>query len=442
MKHAEATPRDAIEFLPDAQEILQEHLPWYLHTGIIWPALILIAVIVWACLGKVDIIVRAKGKFVSDKGDIVMKPRESSIIKSIDVQKGDIVNAGDVLITFDPTLNQAEVDRYQREIIVLTAERDRWQAEYDNRTYVPASPDEENCRWQLSIFKQRQAYYNEKINYFDSNANRIQAAIQSTHENHEKYSEILANLAKIEAMYTELQKNDAASAKEVLEVVMQRLEGEAEVSNLKKQLVDYQQQLLATHAEKAAFMEEWRNTVSEKLVETGRELDSNRKQLIKAQSLVSYVKLCAPCKAVVHDIASFPIGSAVGEAEAIITLVPLDGRLEIEAEIQPQDIAHVNVMSAARIKLNAFPFQKHGTLDGSVRNISQNTFTRQAADTPITYYRATVTVSGALKNLGKASAIFIPGMEAEVEIKAGKRRLIDYFLHPLIKGLDEAFTEP
>ena len=46
-----------------------------------------------------------------------------------------------------------------------------------------------------------------------------------------------------------------------------------------------------------------------------------------------------------------------------------------------------------------------------------------------------------MRNTGGRFSL-IPGMEAEVEIKTGRRRIIEYLIYPLIKGLDEAFREP
>ena len=145
----------------------------------------------------------------------------------------------------------------------------------------------------------------------------------------------------------------------------------------------------------------------------------------------------------VHEIASFPVGSAVREAEALITLVPLDSEIELEAEIRPQDIGKVHIGSEVRVKLNSFPFQKHGTLDGVVRTISEDSFEKQQGEpgSARTYYRARITLSGHLRNV-KEDFRLIPGMECQAEIKVGERRIIEYLIHPLIKSLDESMREP
>lgn len=438
----EVIPANAVEFLPDAQEIREERLKWYERIGISWIFLAVLAVILWACFAKVDIIVRAHGRVVSGHGDIVMKPRESAVIEAIEVSAGDIVEKGQTLMRFDPSLNQAEVERLSREIGVLRAQRDRLKAEAAEEEYVPDVNAGENGELQLVIYRQRKSYYDARMRYFESNCARIEASIKSSETSEKKYREILQNTSEIENMYLNLREKDVVAYKEVLEVATTRMEVEAQVDALKNQLLAYEQQKLSVISERNSFVEQWLNSISEEYINVSRELDGNEKMLVKAESLAGYVTLTAPCRAVVQDMASFPVGSAVGEAEAVITLVPLEGMLEIEAEVMPQDIGRIQTGSEARVKLSAFPFQKHGTLEGLVRMISANTFTRDAGlQGKASYYRAHVVASGKLRNVPENFEL-IPGMEAEVELKTGKRRVIEYLIYPIIKGLDESFREP
>ena len=95
--------------------------------------------------------------------------------------------------------------------------------------------------------------------------------------------------------------------------------------------------------------------------------------------------------------------------------------------------------------MTAYPFQKYDTLNGVVRNISEDTFTQQGRSADIgqspTYYRARIAISGKLRNQPEKFRL-IPGMEATAEIKAGRRRIIEYLIYPLIKALDETAREP
>jgi hemolysin D len=124
-------------------------------------------------------------------------------------------------------------------------------------------------------------------------------------------------------------------------------------------------------------------------------------------------------------------------AEALITVVSLGSTLEAEVEIDAADIGHVAKGDAVRVKLQAFPFQRHGLLEGTLRTLSEYALrSRQAGaggpGAPKMFYRARVALdSTGLRNVPKAHRL-LPGMQVNAEICVGDRRIISYFLHPLI----------
>ena len=434
---------DAVDFLSDAEEIAERRLPFYLRIGTALVALIIAVFVAWACIGKTDVIVRASGRVVTRDGSIVMKPYASAVISRVAVRPGDVVEAGEALVEFDPAPSRAELSRLQAEVAVLEAEEERYTAEFRGAEDFTPTPGQ-HAEHQLEIWRQRRGYFTERMHYFTSSRERVVAARESAEHSLVKYQDILKNVTQIEEMYQGLYEKQVTSYKELLEIAVERMRSESEVVQLQGQIDEYAHQELAILAEQDAFQEEWRNSVSEKLVEIGRELDGVRRQFERAQALAGYESMKAPCRAVVLDVAGFPVGGAVGEAEALMTLVPLDGDREIEAQLRPMDIARVQRGAHARIKLEALPFQRHGTLDGEVLDISPDAFQRGArteAGAEDAFYRARLSVSGTLRHAPPDFSL-LPGMKTEVEIKCGRRRLITYLIYPLIKGLDEAFHEP
>lgn len=438
-------PKETVEFLPDALEIQNERLPLAIRLTVWVPCLIIIAALIWATVSKVDVIVTATGKLVTDTPTVIMKPLERSMIKKINVKIGDVVKKDQILITFDPTMNTADVARLENELLTLTAQFNRLKAEFLGQSYKDQSNQFE--KWQYAIHQQRMDYYRERINYFEESLKQIAASKKTREDTLAKQKERLVVVKKLEDMFSTLHKQNASSLKELLEMSITRMEMESSVDQLQNQLDELEHQKGTTLASKNSFIQEWRNQISEAMVTADRNLIASQKEYAKAKQLVDYLYLRAPCDAVVHEIANFSPGSAVREAEALITLIPLDGKIELEGELRPQDIGKVNSGAETRIKLSAFPFQKYGTLNGIVRNISEDTLQRgqEAARNPeitsSSYYRVRVTVSGKLRGT-KENFRLIPGMEATAEIKTGRRRVIEYLIYPLIKALDEAAREP
>lgn len=433
----------AIEFQPDALEIKHERLPWWARFGV-WSALVfMIGVIVWASVFKVDMIVMAEGKLVTDTPNIVMKPLERTVIKTINVKVGQVVKKDQLLFTFDPVMNMAEAERLSSELSTLGAQVARLLAEFQHQEYKPSDPANKDQAWQKAIFDQRQKFYEEKMNYYNQSIKQIQASQNSLRQSLKNQTAQLEKLRLIEKMYIELKDKNAASLKDTIQIQIQTMELEASIDKTRDSLVEQEHQEQTALASKNSYIEEWRNNISTELVKVQREFTSNRKSYDKILAQLNFDELRAPCNAMVHEVANFSVGSAVREAEALITLVPLDSGIELEAEVQPQDIGKVRIGSEVRVKLNSFPFQKYGTLDGVVRNISEDSLQKQQGEPGAarTYYRARIALSGKLRNIEKDFRL-IPGMECQAEIRVGERRIIEYLIHPLIKSLDEAMREP
>ena len=436
-------PDEAIEFQPDALEIANSRLPIWARYSVVLAFVFMAGALIWATLGKVDVIVTGNGKVVSDKQTIVMKPLELTVIKEVNVKLGEVVKPNQILITFDPTINIAEAERLQLEVESLSAKFSRLQAEFNNKDYQ-ASSNKRFPQLQEAIFKQRKDYYRERLSYFDETLKQIDASRKTREDSMANQRKRLKEIKTLEDTFDAMYKQKVTTLKEYVELKLSRMQMEATIDELENALLELQHQRGSTLSSRNSFIEEWRNSISEQLVETERELSANQRQYEKNQLRVDSLYLRAPCEAVVHEIAAFSAGSAVREAEALITLIPLDGHAELEAEIRPQDIAKVQIGSEVRIKLSAYPFQKYDTLNGIVRNISEDTFTQQGrADIgqSQTYYRARITISGKLRNQPEKFRL-IPGMEATAEIKAGRRRIIEYLIYPLIKALDETAREP
>ena len=125
-----------------------------------------------------------------------------------------------------------------------------------------------------------------------------------------------------------------------------------------------------------------------------------------------------------------------------MTLVPTDARIELLAEFEPSDIGKVKVGDPVRIKIDAFPFQVYGTLDGEVRTISSDAFIETAGALKTLSYRAYIAMKGTEFARQPSDTPLRPGMTATVEVIIGRRSVISFLLYPVFRALDEAGREP
>jgi HlyD family secretion protein len=185
------------------------------------------------------------------------------------------------------------------------------------------------------------------------------------------------------------------------------------------------------------------------LLATAHDRDTQTEQLRKADRRHKLVTLVAPTDSVVLDIAKLSQGSVIREAETLFTLVQLDTELESEVQIDSIDTGYVKVGDTARLKLDAYPFQKHGFLTGQIKTISEDAFRRDNLGNPSllaqgtdAFYLSRITFGNAkLKNM-PPQAKLLPGMTLTAEIVVGKRSVMSYLLWPLGKAVDESIGEP
>lgn len=180
MMKEDKIPQEMVEFQPDALELKNERLPFAIRFCVWMPFIVMLAAIIWASLAEVDVIVEAPGKLVSRTPNITIKPLERTVIKKINVKVGDVVKPDQILITFDPTIHQAENERLEREVATLTAQFNRLYAEFTDKEYKIEDKDQDDQRWQHAIYLQRRSYYKERMNYFKQEIERCKAQQETT----------------------------------------------------------------------------------------------------------------------------------------------------------------------------------------------------------------------------------------------------------------------
>lgn len=243
-------------------------------------------------------------------------------------------------------------------------------------------------------------------------------------------------------MRTKLESSQVGSRLNSLQARDARIEIQRNLNIAERDIIERRHELQALQAEREAFAQQWLTRIVEDLVARRNDRDGAAEQLVKATKRKDLVQLEAPVDAVVLDIAQRSVGSVVNGAEAIMTLVPLNAELEVEASIDARSFAHIKVGDRATLKLDAYPYQEYGFLEGSVRTISEDAFTNRQDANAAPYYRARIKLEK--KTLEKTPENFrlVPGMPLTAEIKIGERSVLAYLLRPILKGLDESMREP
>jgi HlyD family secretion protein len=413
-------------------------------------AALLMTLILAASVLRVDRVVAASGRLVPDGPPIVLQPLDRSVIHEIRVKIGDVVHKGDVVATLDATFTQADRASLTQQQAILQVLVRRLEAELAG-TKFPVGDGTAEELLQYSLWQQRQQQYASKLDGFDAEIARNQNALRAGEESRALLTRELAIAREIEQMRADLFQRETGSRLNYLEAQATRMRAEHDTQDLVSHQADLQQTLRAAQAARAEFVESWRRDLLEDLGKARADLARLTENLAKAVRLNDLVVLTAPEDGIVLDVAKRSVGSVLHEAEPLVTLIPSGTPLIAEVMIESGDVGYTKAGDEAVIKVEAFPYQRHGLLHGRLRAIGEDSFSSAAVpgasnpSAPTTagvYHRSQITFDPTELHDMPEGARLIPGMTCTAEIKVGTRTVLSYIIYPLSRGLRESIREP
>ncbi|MBI3229631.1 MAG: HlyD family type I secretion periplasmic adaptor subunit [Burkholderiales bacterium] len=439
-----AKPGPEVEFLPDADELERSPLPRIARLTLHLMVLALVSFVVWASFSEVERVVIAKGKLVNPAPNIVVQPLETSIIQSIDVKVGQVVKKGERLAMLDATFALADQSQVMNRMRSLEIQQQSLRAELSGMGGLELNSKDADTALQSNLATERLANYNAQKRKLEESIARIKATQETNKRDQQVLATRLKSLREREAMQEKLVAQNFGAKVNLLEAQDKRLEVERDLMLSRNHETELSRELAGLEADKSAFEKGWRQKAMEELLSITRERDALNEQLQKANKRHKLETVIAPADGVVLEITKLSQGSIVKEAEAMFTLVPLGAQMEAEVQIDSVDVGYIKPGDLAHVKLDAFPFQRHGSITAKVRTISEDAFRRENNSAPgmEAYYLSRINLGDAkLKNM-TARTRLLPGMTLNAEIVVGKRSVMSYLIWPLTKALDESIREP
>ena len=435
----------ALEFQPDAVELEKQPVPLSARlTYYILLALVLIALI-WSIIARMDMIVTARGKLISTGKQVVVQPLVNAIIKEFHVDVGQTVKEGQVLISLDPTFAMADEAQIKSRLGKLKVQIKRLESELAREVFlITPDMDPEEAILQLSLFRGREREYNAKNESYATRISQAKDEVASFTRRHESLQRQLKSAEEVLSMRNQVFEEGADSRLSVLDAENRFSATQAEAEGVANELNVRKKQIYQYESERDAFISNWQNDIADTLATTRKDHDAMVEQLSKAARYRELSSLSSPVDAVVLDIQDYSVGSVVKEGMPIMTLVPLNTPIEAEVYIETKDVGYVHHGDIVRIKLDAFPFQRHGTLEGRLRVISEDAYvvnTGENVNKVSTFQGRVELTKTDLLDVSKDTRL-LPGMTLAAEIVVGDRRVITFLAYPIIRGLDESLREP
>jgi HlyD family type I secretion membrane fusion protein len=398
--------------------------------------------ILMASLIKVDEVAEAPGQIVPAGGTIVVQPLETAVIKTIDVKLGDKVKKGQVLATLDPTFATADLKQLQEKEQSLAAEVARLEAEHDRKPFAP-SADNPYMQMQAVLWQQRQSEYNSSITDFDQRQQAAEAQIAGIEHDMTLVHSRLGLAGDIENMRTELEKRDVGSRLNSLMAQDSRLQDAQSLASDESNLAATRHTLESLKAQRSVFVQQWDASIGSDLVQRSSDLVSARQYLSEAQELKDLVELRAPQDGTVLDAAQLSIGSVAQAGNPIFTLVPEGSELQAEIYVTNLDVGFVKKGDPVSIRLDTFPFMRHGQAHGIVDTVTQDAFTTMPDGSTVPpYYKVRVKITDTKLHDVPPDFRLFPGMTLEGDVVLGKRTILTYITDSFMKVVHTGAREP
>lgn len=436
--------KTVIEYLPDADEIERSPVPRTAQLTLHTLLLALLAFTVWASLSQLDKVVVAHGHLINPLPNVVVQPLETSIVQSVDVRVGQVVKKGDQLAALDATFAEADESQLQLRLDSLETQvkglEEELMGESPGITVEAGSAD---AQLQASLLSERRANYQAQTNKMQEMSAKLRASLAANRKDQQLLMSRLKSIREIEQMQEKMVAQKYGAPIQLMEAQQRTKEVERDLEISRNRETEMRRDSAAFEAERIAFEKGWRQKALEEMLAVTRERDSVKEQLLKADKRNKLVVLTAPIDSVVLEIAKLSPGSIVKEAETFFTLVPLNVVMEVEAKIDASDVGYIKLGDPVRLKLDAFPYQKHGMLEGTVRSISEDAFKRDGTEkAESAYYLSRIRLGpDPLRNMLSSSRL-LPGMTLSAEVVVGQRSVMSYLVWPLTKGMTEAIREP
>ena len=387
---------DALQHPKRATKVSYKEPPLPRASLVIWIIGIgLLILLLWAGLFQLEEVSTGTGKVIPSSKEQIIQSLEGGILTKLDVKEGDIVEKGTILAQLDPTRFASNVGESQSLLVSSLATSARLRAEVNGTALqFPeiVQKDSQLVREETQLYNTRRINLEESISDLTTSLTLVQQELRMTEP---------------------LVAKGAAS--------------EVEVLRLKRQASDLQKQINDTRSQ-------YYVKAREELSKANTDVETQR-QIVKGKSdTLNRTVFRAPVRGVVKEIDVMTLGGVIPPNGKIMTIVPLDEQLLIEARISPRDIAFIRPNQQALVKITAYDYAIYGGLHGKVTVISPDTIRDEVKQDQF-YYRVYIrTDSDKLRNKqGKTFAI-TPGMVATVDIRTGQKTVLDYLIKPFNKA--------
>jgi len=433
---------------------LQETPPNPAGRRVLWVLLLLLAgLLIWAVIGKLDIVATASGKLVPQSYVKIVQPSEAGIVKEILVNEGQRVAAGQILMRMDALITDADAKsldaEHQRKRLTLR----RIDAELSGKPFaaIPGDPPD-LAREVLAHYQADRRALEAALAEEKTRLVKARQDLAAAEQVKAKLEEVLPHYRAQDAAYDKLVKDGFAGNLMGSDKRRERVEKEQELKTQLHVIESARASMSQSEKKLAQIESDYRRQLHAERNDTQNAADKLAQEVAKQAHRKELMELKASQAGIVKDLATHTAGTVVQPGTVVLTLVPQDETLRAEVWVSNEDVGFVRPGQAVKLKLAAFPFQKYGLMEGRVEHVGAD-----AADPAATpggasnpndktrgqplLYKALVTLKNRALVADGEKLDMTAGMQVAAEIHLGTRTVMEYLLSPVQKAWHEAGRE-
>ena len=431
------------EFLPAAEEIVETPAA-PLGALVVWlVTLLLIVALVWSYFGKIDIVAVANGKISTEGSTKIIQPAISGVVTSINVHEGQRVKKGETLLALDKTTAEKDVATANQSLNTARVERDilRRLAVGGNTDDIINNadlPDEAKAMLrqfassQTALSAARQQAVNSTISNYQQ---QLQFNQQAKNQLETNAQNLKNRKAEIEKQLPNANPVDKLRLQNELSNIDQRItSADSAVLGQNQQLLQSQSALTQAQNQSQTQTAETNSAFNNQIITAEKRIIELENNLVKAKQILAQTTITAPVDGTVLSLTVKTIGGVVNAGQQLAQIVPEKVPLYVDASLDNQDVGFVKPGQRVVVKVATYPFQRYGYLEGTVENISPDAI---QDDKKGLIYKAKIKLNDD-KSSKQNQLKLLPGMSVSAEITTGQRRIIEFFLDPLMTKVDES----
>ena len=414
------------EFDDDIDRLKSKVLPKSVKYSVYSFGFLVLFLIIWGSISEIDTTISATGKITTVVPNVEVQSNYNSVVKKIFVKKGQEVGKGEPLVAFDSTLQRADMKKLNYQLSVTNSKIDRLKKQSELRSNSSVSNPSDDR--QNKIFKDKKGQYLAKMASLDQK-------ISSTEDDLTFIKEQLDIQKQLEDSKKELFDLDLVAEAQVLGEKNKRL-------SLEKEFTKTSNTLGELKSNRKEYTSQFFGGINDELMTLEDQRISLLEDLKKLERQQTDETVRAPSDGMILDLHSLYPGAVISQGKSVVTLVPTGVELLTVFDVDPSDISKLIPDTSVKIQLNALPAQKHGELKGKLIYVSADTIDKDVDGNSGNFYRARAKITEQeLKDIPPGFNL-MPGMKVSGKFRVGKRKLITYFIYPLIRTLGNSFAEP